>query len=101
MRSAAQSCLTLDPMDCSLPGSSVMGLPRQEYGVGCHFLLQGIFPTQGLNLHLLHWQVYSLPLHHLESPVEGPRLGKFIETERRLDITRNWREVKCGVIVSL
>ena len=29
-------------------------------GVGCHFLLQGIFPTQGLNLHLLHllhWQV--------------------------------------------
>ena len=29
-------------------------------GVGCHFLLQGIFPTQGSNpllLHLLHWQV--------------------------------------------
>ena len=28
-------------------------------GVGCHFLFQGIFPTQGLNprlLHLLHWQ---------------------------------------------
>ena len=27
--------------------------------VGCHFLFQGIFPTQGLNLHLLcllHWQ---------------------------------------------
>ena len=34
-------------------------------GVGCHFLLQGIFPTQGLNPHLLcllHWQVSSLPL---------------------------------------
>ena len=32
-------------------------------GVGCHFLLQGIVPTQGLNpclLHLLHWQVGSL-----------------------------------------
>ena len=32
--------------------------------MGCHFLLQGIFPTQGLNLcflHLLHWQVDSLP----------------------------------------
>ena len=26
---------------------------RKEYGVGCHFLLQGIYPTQGLNLHLL------------------------------------------------
>ena len=29
-------------------------------GVGCHFLLQGIFPTQGLNLSLLHWQMDSL-----------------------------------------
>ena len=32
-------------------------------GVGCHFLLQGIFPTQGLNLSLLcllHWQSGSL-----------------------------------------
>ena len=34
-------------------------------GVGCHFLLQGIFPTLGSNpclLHLLHWQADSLPL---------------------------------------
>ena len=34
-------------------------------GVGCHFLLQRIFPTQGLNpclLCLLHWQVGSLTL---------------------------------------
>ena len=33
-------------------------------GAGCHFLLQGIFLTQGSNpclLHLLHWQVDSLP----------------------------------------
>ena len=33
---------------------------------------RGIFPTQGLNmclLHLLHWQADSLPLSHLESPV--------------------------------
>ena len=28
----------------------------------CHALLQGIFLTEGLNLHLLHWQVHSLPL---------------------------------------
>ena len=48
----AQSCLTLcDPMDCSLPGSSVHGIfPGKNIGVGCHFLLQEIFPTQGLNL---------------------------------------------------
>ena len=33
-------------------------------GAGCHFLLQGIFPTQGSKpglLYLLHWQVDSLP----------------------------------------
>ena len=33
--------------------------------MGCHFLLQGIFPIEGLNprlLYLLHWQVGSLPL---------------------------------------
>jgi len=32
--------------------------------VGCHFLLQGIFLTQGLNPYHLHWQVDSLPLSH-------------------------------------
>ena len=38
--------------------------PGKNTGVGCHFLLQGIFPTQGSNLCLLHWQVDSLPLSH-------------------------------------
>ena len=39
------SCLTLfDPMDCSLPGSSVHGDSPGNTGVGCHFVLQGIFP---------------------------------------------------------
>ena len=120
-----QSYPTLrDPMDCSLPGSSVHGIfqarvlewgaiakwsqivwqflknlkqnyhmcvlscsvvsnslqlhglyparllcpwdfPGKNTGVGCHSLLQGIFLTQGLNLHLLcllHWQADSLPL---------------------------------------
>ena len=34
--------------------SLFMEFSRQEYGVGCHALLQGIFPTQGLNVGLLH-----------------------------------------------
>ena len=34
--------------------------PGKNTGVGCHFLLQEIFLTQGLNLHLLHWQADSL-----------------------------------------
>ena len=42
--------------------------PGKNTGVGCHFLLQGIFPTQGSNLHLLHWQAGSLPLSHQGSP---------------------------------
>ena len=63
----AQSCLILwNPMDCSLPGSSVREIfQARNSGVGCHFLLQGIFLTQGLNLcllGLLNWQVDSLPL---------------------------------------
>ena len=51
-----------------------MEFPRQEYkstGVGCHALLQGIFPTLGLNrrlLCLLHWLADSVPLSHLGSP---------------------------------
>ena len=36
--------------------------PGESTGVGCHFILQGIFPTQGSNLGLLHGQVDSLPL---------------------------------------
>ena len=38
-------------------------------GVGCYFLLQGIFPTQELNPYLLRWHVGSLPLSHLRSLV--------------------------------
>ena len=33
-------------------------------GVCCHFLLQGIFLTQGSNPNLLYWQADSLPLSH-------------------------------------
>ena len=42
--------------------------PGKHTGVGCLFLLQGIFVTQGSNLHLLHWQADSLSLRHLRSP---------------------------------
>ena len=39
-------------------------------GVGCYFLLWEIIKTQGLNLHLLHWQANSLPLSHQDILVE-------------------------------
>ena len=49
-----------------------MGCPDKNTGVDCHFLLQGIFLTQGSSprfLHFLHWQAGSLRLCHLEAPV--------------------------------
>ena len=49
----------------SLPDSCSWDSPGKNTGVGCLALLQGNIPTQGLNLHLLHllhFQVDSLPL---------------------------------------
>ena len=39
-------------------------VPSKNTRMGCHLLLWGIFPTQGLNLCLLHWQEDSLLLSH-------------------------------------
>ena len=51
------------PWTVALQAPLSMGIfPGKNSGVGCHFLLQGIFPTQGLNPHLLHWKADSLPL---------------------------------------
>ena len=67
----AQSCPTLcDPMDCSLPGSSVHldSLGRNTV-VGCHALLQGIFPTQGSNPGLPHCRQILYQMSHQGSPI--------------------------------
>ena len=59
-----------DPVGHSLPGSFVYGnFPGNNTGVCCHFFLQQIFLTQGLILHLLYWEVNSLPLSYLGSPL--------------------------------
>ena len=51
----AKPCPTLaTPWTVARQAPLSMGFSRQEYWVGCHFLLQGIFPTQELNLGLLH-----------------------------------------------
>ena len=65
-----QLCPTLcDPMDCSPPGSSVQGdSPGKNTGVGCHALLQGIFPTQGSNPSTLHCRQILYHLSHQGSP---------------------------------
>ena len=65
---AAKWCPTMcDPMDCSPPGSSVLGILQARSS-----LLQEIFWTQGLNLHplcFLYWQADSLPLCTWEAKI--------------------------------
>ena len=44
-----QLCPTLcNPMDCSLPGSSVHGISRQEYQSGLPFSSPGDLPDSGI-----------------------------------------------------
>ena len=67
----AQSWQTLcDPTDCSLPGPSVYeDSPGKNTGVGCHALLQGIFPTQGSDPGLLLCRRILYRLSQQGSPV--------------------------------
>ena len=77
-------------VDCSPPGSPVHGdFPGKNTGVGCHALLQGIFPTQGSNdclFRLLHWQADSLPL-----AIPG---GPQNEAGLSFMLCRSWLEAK-------
>ena len=61
-----QLYLTLcNPMDCSLPGSSVHGISQARILEWVVILSQGIFPTQGSNLGLLHCrQIHYCVSHH-------------------------------------
>ena len=70
-----QSCPALcSPMDNGPLGSSVSGdSPGKNTRVGCHALFQGIFPTQGLNLRLLHCRWVLYPLGHLGNPNPTPK----------------------------
>ena len=68
-----QSCPTLSQLQELYPSRLLCpcDFPGKHTGVGRHFLLQRIFPTQGSNprlLHLLCWPVSSLPLSRLGSP---------------------------------
>ena len=90
-----QLCLNLcNPMDCSIPGSSVYGdYPGKNTRVGCHALLQGIFPTQGSNPGLPHWRQILYSLSHQGSP----RILKGVPYpfSRGSSQPRNWTGVSC------
>ena len=52
----SQLCLTVNPMDCSPPGSSVRGILQARTLNWVDTLLQGIFPTQGSITNLLNFR---------------------------------------------
>ena len=69
----AKSCPTLaTPWTVALEAPLSLGFPRQEYWVGCHFLLQGIFLTQGLNWGLWHYS----PSPALQADLQNVPPGK-------------------------
>ena len=70
-----------NPMDCSQPGSSVHGTSQaRTLGWDCHFFLQGIFPTQGSNLGVLHCRQILYHLSHQKSPWN---LGSWLKNEKK------------------
>ena len=77
--------------------------PGKNKGVDCHFLLQGMFPTQGLNSLLLHWQRGSLPQNHQGSPVYWLGENKYpsllpIGIRPKMDVSAlNWSYVESNI----
>ena len=92
MRADAKSCLTLcDPRTAAHQAPLSMGFSRQEYWRSCHFLLQGIFPTQGSNLYLLHWRQILYwdtcePKDTTPSTYQLKKLGVYLKTWRKSDL---------------
>ena len=91
-----QSCLTLiNPMNCSLPVSSVLAWnsPGKHTEVDSHSLLQGIFPTQGLNLYLLHcrWILNHLSHQGKLREWEGVKENRIKRTAVSLPIIKRHR----------
>ena len=62
-----QLCLTLCDPTVAHQAPLSMEFSRQEYWMGCHSLLWGIFLTQGLNLDLLHCRQILYVLNHQRS----------------------------------
>ena len=59
--------LFMTPWTVALQAPLSMEFSGKNTAMGCHFLLQGIFPTQGSNPDLLHCRRILLPLSHLGS----------------------------------
>ena len=83
-----------DPKDCGSLGSSVHGIfPGKNTEVDCHFLLQGLFPTQGSNPSFLHcrWILYHWATGQLIKESTVPWVRPKLQMEiPRTNSTRFW-----------
>ena len=83
-----QLCRTLcNPVDCSLPGSSVHGdYPGKNTRLGCHALLQVVFPTQASHIAggFFYWLSHQGILGWVAYPFS-----------RESSSPRNWTRVSC------
>ena len=88
-----QSYSTLcDTIDYSPRGSSVhVDSPDKNTGVGCHALLQEVFPTQGLNPHLPHCKWVFYHLNHQGSPFVG-----VIKQKSYFGVRKSLLHLKCA-----
>ena len=100
----AKSCLTLcHPTDCSLPGFPVHGISQARITeVDCHFLLQGIFPTQGSNPHLLHCGQILYPWATKEDLLGDLKLKKknFVSIKNYLSPSQSFNQLCVEVFFS-
>ena len=96
-----QLCPTLcNPMDFNLPGSSVHGdSPGKSTGVGCHALLQGIFPAHRWNPGLSNCLHILYHLSHQGSPWILERVA--YPFSRGSFRPRNQIRVSCMQVISL
>ena len=82
-----------------------MEFPGKNTEMGCHFLFQGIFPTQGTKpflLCLLNWQADSSPLRHLESPRIIKKIWLYyISYSRKEKVCKNTYKLQRSILYSL
>ena len=101
VRARAHALIQSCPILCDLMGCyparllCLWNFPGKYTGVGCLFLLQGIFLTQGSSWYLwclLHWQADSLPLCHRGSPHNRKLLSHKSGRQKSEIIIINWNQ---------
>ena len=90
-KSVSRVRLFANPWAVSCQASLSVGFPRQEYWSGCHFLFQGICPTQGWKrslLSLLHcrWILYHWALREVRHVITDVKIIKLYATIGVLDL---------------